>query len=964
MGTREPGRPLARPVPRGALFAALDRRAWLTTLVAGPGAGKTTVLVTWSAAHPDTAYRQLRPEDAALPVLLRGIAAGLAAARVQLPAAVADALTDPGLGNDDERAVGLASIVAAALDAPADVDRVLILDGLDNLPADGASVRFVEALSRHAPSGLRLVLASRQPVPFPVDRLRTAGMLTELGIRDLTFAEDETYQALAGAFGDAAAADALAPDLHLVTSGWPALVTLAAGWLAGGDTAERPARLGQLTTTVGPLVQYLVSTLLAALDPDRRELVRHAAHLPAVDAMLAGALGLSEHVEATPPFLEPVPLAPGWYAVPPGQREIVLANLPLADHARGALLRLAVTVYAERGRVGEALAAARALADPALTGHLLAAYGPVLIAAGRAAEVVEEAAKVPAPARTNALDLVEGEARHLCGDVAGALACFERVAAGDAEVPAGVAHRTGNIHHLAGDLDAALAVYGRGRLRAESTVDEAILLAHLADVHWLRGDGVRCRDFASRALAAADRSQDDRAKAAAHNAMANAAEGDGDWVGNAEHTAAALDAAVRAGDLLSQLRTRIVRSQRKLEQARFADALAELDESMRLVEATGSGERRALVLLNRGWAYRGLGRLDEAVAELEAAREVWHDAGSELEAYAQRSLGEVYLVRGDLPAAEAALSAATESAMRTGDVRSLSALAALSRVRYATDPDAAEALASRALDANTGPWRVWALLSAGWIALQRGSVDLAARHADAASEVVMRRRNLSALAEECELRAFLTADGTRRLRLLREAQAQYARIGNPILVARTLAAQAVVADDPDALAAAEGRLRALGVRPEAALAAGPLRLAGVFSVALMGMCAAPATFDRFRARVRAGMDRLARGDLAAASTLVAEAVDHCPGDADGRRGCCVDAMRELAAAASARGAADVALRWYLRMLEENPDEEEGHLGAVGALMLAGRRTEARLRYRLYLERMRAQGAEPAPFPAS
>src|SRR6185503_14225214 len=116
MGTREAGRPLARPVPRGALFAALDRRAWLTTLVAGPGAGKTTVLVTWSAARPDTAYRQLRPEDAAL--------------RVPLPAAVADALTDPGLGNDDERAVGLASILAAALDAPAldvpaDVDHVL-----------------------------------------------------------------------------------------------------------------------------------------------------------------------------------------------------------------------------------------------------------------------------------------------------------------------------------------------------------------------------------------------------------------------------------------------------------------------------------------------------------------------------------------------------------------------------------------------------------------------------------------------------------------------------------------------------------------------------------------------------------------------------------------------------------------------------------------------------------------------
>jgi ATP/maltotriose-dependent transcriptional regulator MalT len=957
-----------RPVMRGALLVALDSPAWLTTVVAGAGAGKSTLLSTWATGRP-AAYRELRAEDAALTVLLRGLADAFDGVGVRLAPAVTDALRDPTGVDDETRAVGVASLVAAALDQPATVPAqaaraqaaALVLDGLQNLPATGPSMRFVEALCRHTPRALRLVLASRHPLPFRVDRLRAAGLLRALDVEDLTFAEDETYQALAAALGDAAAADALAPDLHLLTSGWPALVALAASWLARQPQAERPSRLAQLGQAVGPLAEYLVTTLLAAQLPADREIVRYAAHLPAVDSALCDALDLAEHVTAKPPFLEAVPMRPGWFAVPRGQRDIVLARLPLGVPERKELLRKAVAAYARRGLIDEAFATARCMGESETMAALLAEHGPALIAAGRAADVVAEASKVPADARTQKLDLAEGEARHICGDLNGALACFERLAAGDGEIPAALAHRIGNLYHSAGNLEAALDAYERGSVGDESSADEAILLARRSGIHWLRGDTDRCRDLARRALKAAERSADDHARAAAHNAAAAAAERDGDWAANAEQLDAAFAAATRAGDLMSQLRTLVGRSQRTLEQSRYADALAALDESMRLVEATGSGERRAMVMINRGWAYRGLGRLDEAVSELEAARVVWHEAGSALEAYAQIGLGAVYLVRGDLAAADAVLSAATASAERTGDSQSWAALATLCRVRYATDPEGAQALAGQALATHTGLWRVWALLSAGWIALHRGEVAQAARFADEAAEVIERRRDLTALAESHELRAFIETDPTLRLRLLRTAQTQYTRIGNGLFVVRTLAAQSVVAGDTAAAAAAEGRLRALGVRPEAALAAGPLRAMGAFS-RVFGVSPAPVTLQAFRATVRAGLDRFARGDLAAAASLLSDAVERCPGETDGHTGC-VDAMRALAAAAFAQDSADTALRWFLRVLEHSPDDEIGHLGAVTALVRGGRTGEAHGRYRIYAERMRSSGVEPAPFPA-
>ena len=69
--------------------------------------------------------------------------------------------------------------------------------------------------------------------------------------------------------------------------------------------------------------------------------------------------------------------------------------------------------------------------------------------------------------------------------------------------------------------------------------------------------------------------------------------------------------------------------------------------------------------------------------------------------------------------------------------------------------------------------------------------------------------------------------------------------------------------------------------------------------------------------------------------------------------------------ALAQGSADssLAARYYLRLLERDPYDEQAHLGLVGAHAAARSHGEARRSYRAYVNRMEELGVEPASFPA-
>jgi ATP/maltotriose-dependent transcriptional regulator MalT len=71
-------------------------------------------------------------------------------------------------------------------------EAVVVLDDLNELPTDSASAALVEALVRQAPKSLHLVVSSRRPPPFSVQRLRAHGALEQLDADALRFSIDES----------------------------------------------------------------------------------------------------------------------------------------------------------------------------------------------------------------------------------------------------------------------------------------------------------------------------------------------------------------------------------------------------------------------------------------------------------------------------------------------------------------------------------------------------------------------------------------------------------------------------------------------------------------------------------------------------------------------------------------------------------------------------------------------------
>lgn len=962
----------ARPtwyVGRAGVSALLDRGGFLTTVVAGAGAGKTTALGGWAAVRR-AAWHSLRPDDAELPALLPRLAQAVHAAGMgNLMTATMAEILAPVVGSADvhAQADALAGLLAGAVDLAggrdAAVDATVVLDGLERLPPDAPAVRFVEALARQAPRGLRLVVASRESMPFAVGRLRDTGRLVELVASDLVFDVDETYHLLTIALGDAAAADEIAADLHTLTSGWPSQVSLGAAWLAQQPPATRRARLGAFQGFDGALAE----TVLAGTPAPVRDLVRTATYLPRVSADLLRGVGratghpdLDGLLASAAPMLMPESGRPGWYRVSGTARTAVLSREPLTPAVRRELMGAAIGWFADHDEIESALAGAVQLGDPDVLAPLLERHGADLIVSGLAGDVVAAIEAVPIAARSPSLLLVEGEARHGRGDVAGALACMAVVAEGDGKLTAETARRIGKIRQLAGDIAGAEAVYRRAEVDGSQPVDEAILLGQLAGVHWLRADIDAARTLVADALKRAEACGDQRALATVYSTAATIAEHDGDAEAADSYARRATSAAELGGDLLQLSRIYVNRAQREAQLGNFAAALQRVDDALRLSEMAGTAWFTAMAHTNRGWAYRGLGRLEEAVAEFEAAKEFWRGAGSDLVAYAQIGLGAIYLLRGDLDASEAELTEAMEIGERSGDHQALTGTSSLARARYATDPASAWQLTERALATSPGHWRNWALLTAGWLALCDGDRAGATEHADATAVSIRRFPDPNAVAELTELRALASTDDVEATELLTDAQRQWARIGNPVFVHR--AGVAAAHRSGGNAEAAEARLRALGVRPAAALAAGPLRAVGAFADAARAPDRA-----RFMVASREALNRFGRDDdgarardtLTTALTLLPGAP---PSDARDLRAQYSSVLGALARACELTGDVDGALAWHLRLLEDDPYDESAHLGVVTTLSRAGRHEEARRRYRMYTERMRHDGREPAPYP--
>jgi ATP/maltotriose-dependent transcriptional regulator MalT/DNA-binding SARP family transcriptional activator len=816
---------LARPGLEGRLQEALTRR--LTIVGAGAGFGKSTLLGAWfRGVHG--AWYTLTPEDAAMAILAGGLVQALRVPLPDLPpdllAAIAVRGPDPD-ADDLTRAQAGAARLCEALRERLDRDLVLVLDDVHEVGAAAGPGRLIEAICRQAPPTLHLVLASRAEPPFAVERLRGQGQVLEISSADLAFTVDDVAALLAAWLGDESVD--LAGPLREATGGWPAAVRLAVEALRGVPATERSRALEGIRRPGGPLIAYLAGEVFGSEPAAVRELIRTVAPLERLTPALCEALGVPQAAESLASLsrrgllLEPRSGDDGWFSLHPLVRHFARESSPLSEEEERQLHGRAARWFAARGHVPEALRAFAAAGDQPAVARLLRESGPALFAAGAVDAVVRADESLPPELRDASTEQIVGQALQLRGDWEGALARFRRAAAGAAALGPALAWRLGLVHHMRGELNEALAVYGRGSVDGSEPRDEALLLAWRAAAHWLRGDAGDCQTDATSAAAAANACGDSQALAAAHTALALLAALQGDRRANDAHYRRALEHAERASDVLQVVRIRTNLGSRLVEEGAYEEALAELDRAIQLADLAGYASLRALALANRGEAQFCVGRLEAAIADLEAARALYQGIGSRMVCYPLRKLGDIYRERGDAALSRAAYEEAVGVAEQSGDVQGLvPALAGLARVLADEEPDEARRLAERAVAHGPGMGHVGALLAAGWVSLLRGDRAEAEQRALSAAAEARARRDRAGLAEALQLQgeAASEAAGGRRLE---EAIAIWQEVRSPLGEARATLALARVARGPTGRSLAEAagqRLRALGARRHAAAA--------------------------------------------------------------------------------------------------------------------------------------------------
>jgi DNA-binding SARP family transcriptional activator/Tfp pilus assembly protein PilF len=771
------------------LDAVLTHR--LTTVVADAGFGKSTLVGEW-AAGVNSAWYTVTPEDCGLTTFTRAVVDVL---RLRIPdlSREISAVLDGPRGPDadiDTSAHGqtFGAALCEALFHCLSRDFVLVLDDVHELDSASPSIKVIEALSRQAPSTFHLVLMSRGDPPFPVERLRGQGHVLEIAGSELAFTVEETETLMATTLGNGSD---LALALHEATAGWPVAVRLTLEALKPSPQREWRNMIDNVAAPGGPLYAYLAQEVFEREDSAIRRLICLTSPLDRFTADLCVALGIPRAAEAIGClsrrglFIEPEPGRKGWYSLSPLLCDFVRQYIGMGRAQIQGIHRTAAHWFEANGHFAEAVKSLLAIQEHHKIVDVLRERGDAMLVAGRAEDVVGAVRLLPAELHDPRICQIAGEALRVVGDWRGALQFFERAGTGARMIEPGVAWRMGLIHYLQGDFDQALEVFKRARIGGRALTEEALLLAWTATVYWARGDVADCREETARAFEAATASNDDHALAAAHTALAMLAALDGDRDANDDHYLRALKYAERAGDVLQIIRIRSNRGSHYMEEGYYGEALAELEIAIDLADLAGYAGYRALCLTNRGETRTHLGQLEEAISDLEMARTLYMRMESRKVSYALSRLGTLYRERGDRTLARAAYEEAIAQAEPTKDLQGLvPALAGLARLLVTDEPEEARRLAERAMSYGKTMDYVAALLAAGWVALQSGDAETAARRAVEAESVGRGRRDRAGLAEALQLKALCATDPDASLSILDEAAAIWRDIRSPVGAAR------------------------------------------------------------------------------------------------------------------------------------------------------------------------------------
>ncbi|MEU6084219.1 AAA family ATPase [Streptomyces sp. NPDC047108] len=256
-------------VQRTRLFELLDEgvRRRLTMIVGPPGTGKSALLASWVHSSDrlpgPLAWLALDEEDNDPDRLFTHLVGAL----WQAGTAVLDywGADDPAMVFARERTVpALVNAISASLSTPI----VLVLDDFHELRPGPARVAVLQ-LIRHAPDGLRVLLASRREPDLPLHKLRAAGEMAEVRGSDLAFTHEEV-DALFARAGARLSPEKTAKLLR-TSGGWALALKLAA--VTRTQDGDYQTCLEGWSKVIRLCSDFLLRELVEPMPPEDQELL-------------------------------------------------------------------------------------------------------------------------------------------------------------------------------------------------------------------------------------------------------------------------------------------------------------------------------------------------------------------------------------------------------------------------------------------------------------------------------------------------------------------------------------------------------------------------------------------------------------------------------------------------------------------------------------------------------------------
>jgi LuxR family maltose regulon positive regulatory protein len=399
---------LARLLPEGKLHAPAVRAQWIArpdllarlgaaggarlVVVAAPaGYGKSTLLAQWTAREdmrPAPAWLSLDGLDNDPVRLWTGVLLALGRAWPGLGAA--ELVTRLRVQDPDLTGAVLPALISSLQASTARL--ALVLDDFHAVVSPDCLEQVQQLLAGLERASFQLVLSTREAPPLALARLRAAGDLVELGMKDLRFTSSDTARLLPAVAG-VDLREVQVADLVRRAEGWPAGIYLAA--LSLRQNHDPAGFVRRFAGNDRHIADFLTEEVLARAPQRQRDFLARTAILDRFTAPLCAAVtgmadaeadALLSELAATNLFVIALDEQRLWYRYHQMFAQTLTGRLTATEPAVvGELHRRAARWFAGHGYVDEAVRHAIAAGD---TGHaieLIAAHWLGYVATGQVA---------------------------------------------------------------------------------------------------------------------------------------------------------------------------------------------------------------------------------------------------------------------------------------------------------------------------------------------------------------------------------------------------------------------------------------------------------------------------------------------------------------------------------------------------------------------------------------------------